>query len=163
VTTVEDRLRDMGISLPSEMKLPPGVEVPFSWVRVRGTRAYVSGHGALADDGSPAGPFGKVPSEVPLEAAQLSAREATLAILASLEGALGDLDDVTAWLVVNGFVNADPGYPQTTAVLNPCSDLLLDLYGLDRGRHARTAIGVASVPLNLPVVISAEVEIRERR
>jgi enamine deaminase RidA (YjgF/YER057c/UK114 family) len=163
VTTVEERLHDMGIALPAEMKLPPGVEVPFSWVRVRGTRAYVSGHGALDDDGSPVGPYGRVPSEVPLEEAQESARRATLAILASLEAALGDLDDVTAWLLVNGFVNADPGYPQTTLVMNPCSDLLLDLYGLERGRHARTAIGVASVPLNLPVVISAEVEIRERR
>jgi len=163
VTTVEERLHDMGIALPAEMKLPPGVEVPLSWVRVRGTRAYVSGHGALDDDGSPVGPYGRVPSEVPLEEAQESARRATLAILASLEAALGDLDDVTAWLLVNGFVNADPGYPQTTLVMNPCSDLLLDLYGLERGRHARTAIGVASVPLNLPVVISAEVEIRERR
>jgi len=163
VTKVEERLHDMGIALPAEMKLPPGVEVPFSWVRVRGTRAYVSGHGALDDDGSPVGPYGRVPSEVPLEEAQESARRATLAILASLEAALGDLDDVTAWLLVNGFVNADPGYPQTTLVMNPCSDLLLDLYGLERGRHARTAIGVASVPLNLPVVISAEVEIRERR
>lgn len=163
MTTVEERLRDMGITLPSEMRVPPGVEVPFSWVRVRGNRAFVSGHGALADDGSPVGPFGRVPSEVPLEQAQKSARRATLAMLSSLEGALGDLDDVTAWLAVNGFVNADPGYPQTTAVLNPCSDLLLNLYGLDRGRHARTAIGVTAVPLNLPVVISAEVEIRERR
>ncbi|MGH9212824.1 MAG: RidA family protein [Acidimicrobiales bacterium] len=153
----------MGISLPSEMKVPPGVDVPFSWVRVRGNRAYVSGHGSLDDDGAPVGPFGKVPSEVPLDLAQQSARRATLAILSSLEAALGDLDDVSAWLSVTGFVNADPSYPQTTAVLNSCSDLLLDLYGLDRGRHARTAIGVSSVPLNLPVVIAAEVEIRERR
>jgi enamine deaminase RidA (YjgF/YER057c/UK114 family) len=161
--TVHERLRDMGLALPPEMKLPPGVDVPFSWVRVRGDRAYVSGHGALADDGSPAGPFGKVPSEVSVEQAQASARRATLALLASLDAALGDLDDVAAWLVVNGFVNADPGFPHTTTVMNPCSDLLLDLYGLDRGRHARTAIGVASVPLNLPVVISAEVELRDRR
>jgi enamine deaminase RidA (YjgF/YER057c/UK114 family) len=163
VTTVEERLRDMGVTLPSEMRIPPGVEVPFSWVRVRGNRAFVSGHGALDADGAPVGPFGRVPSEVSLEKAQESARKATLAMLSSLEGALGDLDDVTAWLAVNGFVNADPGYSQTTAVLNPCSDLLLELYGLDRGRHARTAIGVTAVPLNLPVVISAEVEVRDRR
>jgi enamine deaminase RidA (YjgF/YER057c/UK114 family) len=162
LTTVEERLHDMGLALPAEMKLPPGLDVPFSWVRVRGNRAFVSGQGAVSDDGSPAGPFGKVPSEVSLEEAQDSARRATLAMLASLEAAVGDLDDIAAWLVVNGFVNADPGYPHTTAVLNPCSDLLLDVYGLDRGRHARTAIGVASVPLNLPVVISAEVEIVSR-
>lgn len=162
MSTIEGRLHDMGLALPADMKLPPGVEVPFSWVRVRGNRAFVSGHGALDEEGNPAGPFGKVPSEVSLEQAQESARRATLALLASLHAALDDLDNVTAWLTVNGFVNADPGYPQTTAVLNPCSDLILDLYGLERGRHARTAIGVAGVPLNLPVIISAEVEIGHR-
>jgi enamine deaminase RidA (YjgF/YER057c/UK114 family) len=66
---------------------------------------------------------------------------------------------VTAWLMVNGFVNAEPGYPQTTAVMNPLSDLIVDLYGPEVGSHARTAIGVAAVPLNLPVVVAAEVEI----
>ena len=72
---------------------------------------------------------------------------------------LGDLDRVTAWLTVNGFVNAEPGYPQTTAVMNPLSDLIVELYGMDAGAHARTAIGVATVPLNLPIVIAAEAEI----
>ena len=107
------------------MRLPPGVKIPFSWVRVRGNRAYVSGHGPLHADGSPAGPFGKVPTEVSLEQAQESTLLATLAILSSLKATLGDLDRVTAWLMVNGFVNAEPGYPQTTAVLNPLSDLIV--------------------------------------
>ena len=70
-----------------------------------------------------------------------------------------DLDRVSAWLIVNGYVNAEPGYPQTTAVMNPCSELIIDLCGTDAGSHARTAIGVATVTLNLPVVISAKVEI----
>jgi len=61
--------------------------------------------------------------------------------------------------MVNGYVNAESGYPQTTAVMNPFSVLIIDLYSTDAGSHARTAIGVATVPLNLPVVISAEVEI----
>lgn len=120
---------------------------------------FVAGHGAQAPDGAPTGPFGKVPSEVSLEQAQESARLATLSLLASLQRSLGDLDRVTAWLMVNGFVNADPGYPQTTLVLNPCSELILSLYGATVGGHARTAIGVASVPLNLPVIIAAELEI----
>jgi enamine deaminase RidA (YjgF/YER057c/UK114 family) len=97
---------------------------------------------------------------VPLEQAQESARLATLAILASLKQALGDLDRVTAWLMVNGFVNADPGYPQTTLVMNPFSELIVELYGPDAGAHARTAIGVSTVPLNLPVVVAAEVAVR---
>jgi hypothetical protein len=62
--------------------------------------------------------------------------------------------------MINGYINAEPGYRQTTAVMNPCSELILHLYGPEAGTHARTAIGVATVPLNLPVVISAEVEIR---
>jgi enamine deaminase RidA (YjgF/YER057c/UK114 family) len=156
---VERRLNAMGLKLPVPMKLPPGLKIPFAWVRVRGSRAFVSGHGALHADGSPAGPFGKVPTEVSLEQAQESTRLATLAVLSSLKARLGDLDRVTAWLMVNGFVNAVPGYPQTTAVMNPLSDLIVDLYGMEAGAHARTAIGVATVPLNLPVVIAAEVEI----
>jgi enamine deaminase RidA (YjgF/YER057c/UK114 family) len=158
VMEIEQRLSELGLDLPSPMVLPPGVEIPFAWVRVRGDRAYISGHGALQPNGSPAGPFGKVPVTVSLEAAQQSAGLATLAMLASLRRALGDLDRVSAWLVVNGYVNAESGYAQTTAVLNPCSSLILELYG-DAGVHARTAIGVAALPLELPVVISAEVEI----
>ena len=156
---VEARLVELGLTLPGPLQLPPGVVIPFEWVRVRGKRAFVSGHGALAADGTVAGPFGKVPSEVTLEDAQDSARQATLALLAALKTALGDLDRITAWLVVNGFVNADAGYAQTTMVMNPFSELILSLYGPDVGAHARTAIGVSTVPLNLPVVISAEVEI----
>lgn len=156
---IERRLEELGLKLPGPAALPPGVEIPFAWVRVRGDRAFVSGHGALAEDGSPAGPFGKVPSEVTLQDAQRSALLATLAVLASLKATLGELDRVSAWLMVNGYVNADPGYQQTTAVMNPFSELIVALYGADRGRHARTAIGAATVPLNLPVVISAEVEI----
>ncbi|MBI5089824.1 MAG: hypothetical protein HZB15_13460 [Actinobacteria bacterium] len=60
--------------------------------------------------------------------------------------------------MVNGFVNADPGYTETTLVLNPFSDLTLELFGPDIGAHARTAIGGATCPLNLPLVVSAEVE-----
>jgi enamine deaminase RidA (YjgF/YER057c/UK114 family) len=156
---IEQRLGEIGLELPLPMLLPAGVEIPFAWVRVRGDRAYVSGHGALLADGSPAGPFGKVPGTVSLDEAQHSARLATLAMLASLQRVLGDLDRVTAWLAITGYVSAEPGYAQTTAVLNPCSALILELYGPDAGAHARTAIGVAALPLNLPVVISAELEI----
>lgn len=155
---VEAKLQEMGLSLPESPKLPPGVTISFAWTRVSGNRAYVSGHGPLEPDGTAAGPFGKVPSEVPLEAAQEAARKTALAILSSLKRELGDLDRVTAWLNVHGAVNADPGYPQTTLVINAFSDLILALYGPEVGMHARTALGMAALPLNLPVVIAAEVE-----
>ena len=86
---IEQRLAGLGLQLPDEIKLPAGVKTSFAWVRVRGNRAFISGHGALARDGSPAGPFGKVPSEVLLEQAQRSARLAGLAMLASLKRSLG--------------------------------------------------------------------------
>jgi len=80
---VERRLDELGLTLPAAASLPPGVETPFARVRVRGGPSS-PGHGAPAADGSPAGPFGKVPSEVSLDEAQQSARLATLAVLASL-------------------------------------------------------------------------------
>ena len=156
---VERRLEELGLTLPAPATLPAGVEIPFAWVRVRGHRAFVSGHGALETDGSPAGPFGRVPDQVPLEAAQQSARLATLAVLASLKAEVGDLDRVAAWLHVDGHVNAAPGYTQTTAVVNPVSELIIELYGQSAGRHARTAIGAPALPLDLPVVVAAEVEL----
>jgi hypothetical protein len=92
----------------------------------------------------PIGPFGKVPSEVSMAAAQQSARATALAVLGSLQRALGDLDQVAAWLMVYGMVNADPGYPQTTNVINGFSDLILELYGPEAGEHARMAVGMAA-------------------
>ncbi len=156
---VENRLEQLGLALPAPIQLPAGVQTPFAWVRVRGNRAFVSGHGALQLDGSPAGPFGRVPTQVSLEQAQHSAELAALAILASLKAALGDLDRVVAWLTLDGHINAEPGYPSTTAVINPVSELIAALYGPEAGQHARTAIGAPALPLNLPVVLAAEVEI----
>jgi enamine deaminase RidA (YjgF/YER057c/UK114 family) len=151
----EQRVAELGLQLPAGPVLPPGVRVPFDWVRVVGDRCVMSGHGALGLDGAPAGPFGRVPSEVTLDEAQGSARLAVLAMLGALRATLGSLDRVRDWVSVSGFVNADPGYAQTTAVLNPASDLLLEVFG-EHGRHARSAIGVAALPLNLPVIMSAE-------
>ena len=76
-----------------------------------------------------------------------------------MKRAIGDLDRIAAWLMVFGNVNADPGYAQTTLVVNPASELLVDLYGIDAGAHARTAIGMAALPLNLPVILAAQVEL----
>lgn len=158
MTHVEQRLAERGLVLPQEPKVPPEVTIPFRWARVRGQRVFLSGHGPLSEDGTPLGPFGAVPSQVGLEQAQTSARAALLAMLASLKRAIGDLDKVVAWLSVSGFVNADPGYTQTTLVLNPVSELLLELFGPDAGSHARVAPGVAALPFNLPVIVAAEVE-----
>jgi hypothetical protein len=156
---VERRLRELGLDLPDAPRMPPGVATTFSWVRVLGTRVMVSGHGPQSLDGSPAGPFGRVPDEVTLEQAQGSARLAALSAISSIRAAVGDLDRIAAWLTVSGFVQAEPGYPQTTAVVNAFSQVIIDVFGDAVGQHARTAIGAAALPLNLPVVVAAELSL----
>ena len=98
----------------------------------------------------------QLPPEPLLPKGVRQARLTVLAMLGALRATLGSLDRVRDWVTMSGFVNADPGYPQTTAVLNPASDLLLEVFG-EHGRHARTAIGVVGLPQNLPVIMSAEV------
>ncbi len=99
---------------------------------------------------------GECPLRSPSKQAQDSARRAAVAMLASLQRALGSLDRIAAWISVSGFVNAEDGYPQTTAVLNPFSTLILEVFDPQIGAHARTAIGVRALPLNLPLVVGAE-------
>ena len=155
---IEAKLQALGLVLPETPKTPPGFQFSFAWTRRRGNRIYLSGHAAQAPDGSYAGPFGKVPTEVSLEAAREAARGTALSMLASLKRELGDLDRVTAWLMVYGMVNAEPGYAQTTNAINGFSDLILELYGPEIGQHARMAVGMATLPLNNAVTIAAEVE-----
>jgi enamine deaminase RidA (YjgF/YER057c/UK114 family) len=156
--TVESKLEALGLELPAPFTPPPGIELPFAWVRVRGNRAYISGHVPLNLDGTLAGPLGKVGTEVSAEEGYDSARLVALAHLASLKRELGDLDRVTAWLRVFAMVNAAPDFNQTPLVTNGYSDLILELYGPEVGRHARSSIGMA-IPLNAPVNCEAEVEI----
>jgi enamine deaminase RidA (YjgF/YER057c/UK114 family) len=132
--------------------------LPFSWVRVRGNRAYISGHIPLNADGSVAQPLGKVGAEVSAEEGYESARLVALAHLASLKRALGDLDRITAWLRVFAMVNVAPEFNQTPLVTIGYSDLILELYGPEVGMHARSSIGM-KIPLNAPVNCEAEVEI----
>jgi enamine deaminase RidA (YjgF/YER057c/UK114 family) len=156
---IEKKLAELGLVLPERMRLPPGVELPFPWVRVHGNRVFVSGHAPLHADGSLAGPFGKVGDEVTQEQAYEAARTTALSVLASLRRELGDLDRVTAWLRVFGMVNAAPGFTSSPAVINGFSDLVLQLWGPDAGRHARSAVGLAELPFHIPVEIEAEVAI----
>ena len=156
---VEAKLGDLGLVLPEPAQTPPGLVLPFSWVRVRGDRAYVSGHVPLNPDGSVAEPLGKVGAEVSEEQGYEAARLAALSILGDLKRELGDLDRVGAWLRVLGMVNSAPGFVRQPNVINGFSDLILELYGPSAGDHARSAVGLAELPLGVPVEIEAEVEI----
>ena len=157
--TVEERLQSSGLLLPEPVRVPPGVKLPFSFVRVRGDRAYISGHGPLNADGSLAEPVGKVGADLSPEEGYQAARLTGLAILSSLKQALGELDRVAAWLRVFGMVNSAPGFNRQPQVINGFSDLILELYGPERGQHARSAVGMAELPFDFPVEIEAEVEI----
>ena len=158
---IEAKLEALGLVLPEQLKTPSGLQLPFPWVRVRGNRAYISGHGPQNPDGSLAGPLGKVGAEVSIDEAYQSARLVALAILGNLKRVIGDLDHVTAWLRVHGMVNSAPGFNQQPAVINGFSDLIIELYGVEIGQHARSAVGMAELPFGIPVEIEAEVEIGE--
>ena len=141
---IEERIAQLGLELPAVFAAPPGMTLKFDLVRVAGDVAYVSGHGPT--DGPRVLIEGKIgdhrngwlSQEVGWEAARLTA----LAMLASLKAELGDLDRVSGWLKVLGFVNTVPGFSGTPAVINGFSNLILELWR-DGGHHARSAIGVA--------------------
>jgi enamine deaminase RidA (YjgF/YER057c/UK114 family) len=158
--SIRARLAERGLVLPAPTRPPPGVVLPFAWVRVFGDRAFVSGHGPVNPDGSLAAPLGKLGREVTLEQGYAAARLVALAILASLERELGDLDRIAAWGRVFGMVNSAPGFNRQPAVINGFSDLVLDLFGPERGQHARSAVGMAELPFDIPVEIEAEVFVR---
>jgi enamine deaminase RidA (YjgF/YER057c/UK114 family) len=156
MSQIEERLAALGLALPEPFSAPPGLELPFEFVRVAGDVAYVSGHGPM--DGSRLLVQGKVGAEVDLEQACAAARATALSMLASLKAELGDLDQVRGWLKALGLVNCAPGFNQTPAVINGFSDLILELWG-EAGRHARSAIGVAELPFDMPVEIEAVVQL----
>lgn len=159
MSMIEARLAELGLKLPPAVKAPPGVVLPFRFVRVLDKRALVSGHSPQAADGSIAGPFGKVGRELTVEQGYAAARLAALSMLGSLQRELGDLDRVKNWVRLFGMVNSAPGFDKQPAVINGCSDLILQLWGDDAGAHARSAVGMAELPFGIPVEIEAEVEI----
>lgn len=155
---IEKRLHELGLVLPPPVQAPTGIRLPFTPVRVIGDRACISGHGPQNADGSIAGPFGKVGAEITLEEGHQAARLTALSMLGSLARELGDLDRITAWVRVFGMVNSAPGFGSQPSVINGFSDLILELFG-EAGAHARSAVGMAELPFNLPVEIEAEVQL----
>jgi len=158
--TVEKRLAALGYALPEPLKLPPGVTLPFPWVRVVGSRAIISGHGPTNRDGSLAQPLGKVGAEVTEEEAYVAARLTALAILGSLKRELGSLERIACWSRVFGMVNSAPGFSRQPAVINGFTDLISSVFGAERGAHARSAVGLAELPFRIPVEIEGEVELK---
>jgi enamine deaminase RidA (YjgF/YER057c/UK114 family) len=157
---IETRLAELGLTLPAAPLPPNGMKLPFPWVNVRGDRAFVSGHGPHGADGALLGPFGQVGDTVTVEEGYALARACGLCMLGSLSRALGDLDRIAGWAKVLGMVNSKAGFDRQPLVINGFSELILEVFGEDVGRHARSAVGMAGLPGNMALEIEAEVLIR---
>ena len=159
MSEIETRLAALGLTLPPPFTVPVGLSLPFESVQVFGARVLISGHGPQGANGLMAEPFGKVGAELSVSEGYQAARMVGLSILASLKRALGDLDRVHRWHRVFGMVNSAPGFIEQPKVINGFSDLILELYGPERGAHTRSAVGMAELPFNIPVEIEGELSL----
>lgn len=145
------RLTELGIELPSPF---PPVGSYLSCSRT-GNLLYVGGHGPV--DGSTT-VIGKVGGDLTLEQGRDAARTTALSILATMRAELGDLDRVRQVIKVFGMVNVAPGFTNTPAVIDGCSDVLVEIFG-DAGRHTRSAVGLAELPFGIAVEIELIAEV----
>ncbi len=148
-----EKLNELGITMPPAPE-PKGVYRPLA---VRGDLIYTSGHLPVQPSGELL--VGRLGAELDVPAGYAAARLAGLGILASLRKELGTLDHVRRVLKVLGAVNCTPQFTQQPAVLNGCSELFAHVFGPEAGVGARTAVGVAALPLGVPVEIEAIFEI----
>ena len=150
--TVAERLRSLGIELPP-LFAPAG---SYLGCVVDDGLVHVSGHGPIAGDQMIRG---KVGGDLTLAQGREAARMTALSILATLQAELGDLDRIGRVIKVFGMVNVAPGFDSTPAVIDGCSDLLVEIFG-DAGRHARSAVGLAELPLGIAVEIELTARLR---
>jgi len=148
--TPEQKLKELGLTLPPAPK-PLGVYKPFLQV---GDMVYVSGHGTVKEDGSLI--IGRVGEDMDMEAGKLAARQVGLAILATLKYNLGTLNRIDRVIKVLGMVNATSDFEKHPYVINGCSEIFKELWGERLGVGVRSAVGMASLPDNIPVEIEAQ-------
>ncbi|MCH7810147.1 MAG: RidA family protein [Chloroflexi bacterium] len=149
--SVAGRLREMGLELP-----PPFSAGSYVSAVSAGDLVFVSGSGPQL----PGGGFvtGKVGADVDVDQAKEAARLCALASLTALQSEIGDLERVARIVKLLGFVNSAPGFGEQPKVIDGASGLLISLFG-DRGRHARSAIGVAELPFNIAVEVEMVVQV----
>jgi len=153
MSDIDARLADLGITLP-EPVAPVANYVPF--VR-SGNLVHISGQISIGADGLVAG---RVGTDMDLDAAQAAARLCGVNLIAQFKAACdGDLSRVRRIVKLGGFVNADPAFTDIPKVINGTSDLMVEVFG-DLGRHARSAVGVAVLPLGAAVEVDAVIEIK---
>ncbi len=151
--TPEENFAALGLSLPPAPK-PVGVYKPCL---VDGNHCYVSGHGPVKTDGSLI--RGRLGFDMDDEAGKLAAQQVGLAILATLKATLGSLDKVKRVIKVLGMVGCVPEFENHPFVINGCSELFAKIWGTDNGVGVRSAVGMGSLPGNIPVEIEALFEL----
>ena len=151
MSEIDERLKSLGISLPSPAA-PVANYVPYV---LAGSLLVISGQLALGADGQLAPEHkGKIGADVSAEAAKAAARLCAINLLAQAKAALGDLGRIERCVRLGGFMNTAPGYSAVAPIMNGASDLMVEVLG-DNGRHARSTIGVAEVPLDSAVEVEA--------
>jgi enamine deaminase RidA (YjgF/YER057c/UK114 family) len=153
VGAVEDRLSDLGLTVP-EVVPPVAAYVP---VLREGDLVFTSGQLPMVDGALVA--TGKVGAEVDADTAKQLAQTCALNAIAAIKSEVGDLDLVTRVVKVVGFVASDPGFTGQPGVINGASELFVAAFG-DKGVHARSAVGVAALPLDAPVEVEVIVSVR---
>lgn len=150
--TVEATLAKMGIVLAEPSK------PVANYVKAvkTGTLVFLAGHVPARPDGTPF--TGRLGQDLTIEQGYDAARQATISMLATLKAELGNLDRVRRIVKVTGFVNSTPEFPDQPKVINGCSDLLVAVFG-ERGKHARSAVGMVVLPSNYAVEIEMVVEV----
>jgi enamine deaminase RidA (YjgF/YER057c/UK114 family) len=145
---IEERLQALGISLPN-LRTPIGNFVPAKRV---GDLLFLSGRGPTGPDGR--AQTGKVGGTVTVDEAYQHARQIGIGLLGVMKSAVGDLDRIDEIVKVFGMVNAGPDFMDHPKVINGCSDLFVEVFG-EKGRHARSAVGMSSLPFQITVEIEA--------
>jgi enamine deaminase RidA (YjgF/YER057c/UK114 family) len=152
--TPEEKFAQLGLTLPPAPK-PIGVYKPLL---VDGNHCYVSGHGTLKEDGTLI--VGRIGDDMDMEAGKLAARQVGLAILATIKAQLGSLDKIKRVIKVLGMVNSVASFEKHPYVINGCSELFAAVWGEDNGIGVRSAVGMGSLPDNIPVEIEALFELK---
>ncbi len=152
--SAEERLKELNLSLPPR---PRPMANYVSAVRT-GSLLYLAGHGPLGDDGKPIS-RGKLGRDLTVEEGYRAARQTALNALVTLQTELGSLDRVRRIVKVLGMVNADPEFQKTPQVINGFSDLMVEVFGESIGKHARSAVGMATLPNGIPVEIESIFEV----
>ena len=151
--SADERFAQLNLILPPA-PTPLGVYKPFLIV---GNFVYVSGHGTVKEDKSLI--IGRIGRELTMDEGKLAARQVGLAILATLKQNLGSLDKIKRVIKVLGMVNCTPDFERHPYVINGCSELFAKVWGEDNGVGVRSAVGMGSLPDNIPVEIEAMFEL----